>query len=114
MLPGKAAKKNRDLVPFFGCESAFHGAVEVGGPVQPGDLAQSNAFSFEALLNLYIIFNLDELRRHVFLRHMWMFGMALRSGTRRNYLWPTDDGWQQTSGLGSFGSVGDSSAPKKL
>jgi hypothetical protein len=38
--------------------------VEVRGSVQASDLAQADALGVEALFDLQVIFNLDELGRH--------------------------------------------------
>jgi len=53
---------------LFGREGAFNGTVKVFGPVETGDLAQTRALGFEALLDFGIILNVDEIRRHIFLR----------------------------------------------
>jgi hypothetical protein len=43
--------------------------VKVFGLVESGNLAQTGALGFEALLDFGIILNLDEIcRRHIFLR----------------------------------------------
>jgi len=36
----------------------------MGGPVQPGDFPEPKALGLKALFNLYVIFNVDEFRRH--------------------------------------------------
>ena len=42
-------------------------AMKVFGLVKAGDSSQACAFGFEALFDFGIIFNLNEIRRHVFL-----------------------------------------------
>jgi hypothetical protein len=54
---------------LFGREGPLHWAVKVFGLVESGNLAQTGALGFEALLDFGIILNLDEIRRrHIFLR----------------------------------------------
>jgi hypothetical protein len=55
---------------LLGCESALDGTVKVLGLVESSDLAQARALSLNALLDVGVIFNLDEIRRHGFLR-LW-------------------------------------------
>ena len=68
MFPGEAAEKNRYLIALFGGEGALYGTMEMVGLIEPCDFAQPHAFRFQALLDFGVIFNLDEIRRHTFLR----------------------------------------------
>ena len=70
MLPGKAAEQNRDPVALLGSESAFYGAMEMSGLIESGNLAQAHALGFQPALDFRIVFNLDEIRRHEFLRRL--------------------------------------------
>jgi hypothetical protein len=38
------------------------------GLIESGDFSQAHALRFQALLDFGIILNLDEIRRHIFLR----------------------------------------------
>ena len=78
VLPCKAAKQNGDLAALVGGKGPLDRAVEVGGLVKSGNLAQAHAFSFQALLDFRVIFNLDEIRRHDFL--LWMLNLAMFVG----------------------------------
>jgi hypothetical protein len=54
---------------LLGSKGTLDGAVKVFGPVESGNLAQTCALGFEALLDFGIILNLNEIRRrHIFLR----------------------------------------------
>jgi hypothetical protein len=64
MLPGKAAKQNRDLIPLLGCERPLNRAVEMCGLVQTSDLAEPVALGLQALLDFFIIVDLHKIGRH--------------------------------------------------
>ncbi|MFZ0298755.1 MAG: hypothetical protein WAM13_10450 [Candidatus Sulfotelmatobacter sp.] len=64
MLPGKAAKQNRDLIPFFGCERPLNGTVKMCGLVQTSDLAEPVALGLQALFDFFIIVDLNKIGRH--------------------------------------------------
>ena len=64
VLPGEAAKKNRDFAALLCRKRALHRPVEVSGLVEAGDLAQAYALRFQTLLDLEVVFNLNELRCH--------------------------------------------------
>jgi hypothetical protein len=68
VLPCEPAKQNRNAVPLFGSEGALHGAMEVSGLIESGNFPQAHALCFQSLLDFRVIFNLDEIRRHEFLR----------------------------------------------
>jgi hypothetical protein len=68
VLPGKPSKKDRGVRALLGSKGPLHGAMEMLGGVESRYFAQPGAFGFEALLDFGIILNLDEIRRHKFLR----------------------------------------------
>ena len=68
VLPGEAAEQDGHLVALFGGKCSLHWPVKVGGLVEPGDFAQARAFGFESLLDFRIIFDVNEIGRHIFLR----------------------------------------------
>jgi hypothetical protein len=67
VLPCKAAEQNGDPATLLGGKGSLYGAMEVGGLVKSGNLAQAHPFCFQALLDFGVILNLDEMRRHDFL-----------------------------------------------
>ena len=64
VLPGKAAKQNRDLITLLGCKRPLNRAVKMCGLVQPSDLAEPVALGLQALLDFFIIVDLHKIGRH--------------------------------------------------
>ncbi len=67
VLPGEASEQDGHVFALLGGERPFHGSMEMSGRVQPGNLAQTRALGCEPLLDFRIVFDSDEIRRHVFL-----------------------------------------------
>ena len=64
MLPGEAAEQNGDLAALLCRKSALNRTMEMGSMIQPGDLAQTDAFRLQALLDFLVELNIHQLRRH--------------------------------------------------
>jgi hypothetical protein len=82
MLPGKAAKQNRDLIPFLGRKRPLYGTVKMCGLVQTSDLAEPGALGLQALLDFFIVVNLYKIGRHYLppaYAVFWGFGERTRT-----------------------------------
>jgi hypothetical protein len=55
---------------LIGREGTLDGAMEMRGLVESSKLAQARAFGFQTGLDVGFILNVDEIRRHVFLRQL--------------------------------------------
>jgi hypothetical protein len=64
VLPGKAAKQNRDTIPLFGGKRPLNRTMKMCGLVKTSDLAQPAAFSLQALLDFLVIVDLHEISCH--------------------------------------------------
>jgi hypothetical protein len=68
MLPGEATLQDGGVGPLFRRKCALHWVMEVLGRIKSDNFAQTRAFRFQTLFDFRVIFNLDEARRHIFLR----------------------------------------------
>jgi hypothetical protein len=73
MLPGEAAKQDCSAGTLVARKSAFNRTMEMRGLVEPGNLAQASALGLQSLFDFTVIFNLDKIRRHVFLQRCMKF-----------------------------------------
>jgi len=64
MLPGKAAKQDRHPAALFSGEGALDRLVEMGVPIEAGELSQANPLRRETLGDFTILLNLYEWCRH--------------------------------------------------
>jgi hypothetical protein len=60
VLPGEAAKKNGNPVPFFRSKRSLFGLLEMARRREAGLPAQSGAFGSESLSNLILLVDDDE------------------------------------------------------
>jgi hypothetical protein len=89
MLPSKAAKQNRDLIPFLGRKRPFDGTVKMCGLVQTSDLAEPVALGLQALLDFFVIVDLNKIGRHYLppaYAVFWGFGKRTRTDQRLSEL----------------------------
>ena len=73
VFPSEAAKKNGDAAALLSGKGALDWAVEVLRLVEPRNFTQACPFCFEALSNLRLILNPNEIRCHEFLRRCAKF-----------------------------------------
>jgi hypothetical protein len=55
-------------------EGPLHWTMKMFGLVESGYFAQTGALGFQTLFDFGIVFNLDEIRRHIFLRQWTVTG----------------------------------------
>ena len=68
VLPSEAAEQDGDVLALLRCEGTLDGPMKMSGLVEASNLPQARAFRRQPLFDLGIVFNLDEIRRHVCLR----------------------------------------------
>jgi hypothetical protein len=83
VLPGEAAKQNRNAVAFLGCKRSLDGTVEVTRRGKTGLLPQAGSFGREALFDFLILLNLYQSRCHV-VSFSGLSGMVLPKLYRSN------------------------------
>ena len=68
MLPGEPPKQDGGVRSLIGSECALHRSMEMGGLIEPGNLAQAGALGFQTLLDFGVVLNGYEMSCHTFLR----------------------------------------------
>ena len=68
VLPGEAAKQDCRMRSLVRGKRPLYGTMEMFGLIEASNLAQARTLGFQTLLDFRIVFDLDEIRRHVFLR----------------------------------------------
>jgi hypothetical protein len=68
VLPRESAKQYCRMRSLLSGKRTLNWTMKMFGLVESSYLAQASALGFQALLDLGIVLNLDEIRRHIFLR----------------------------------------------